>query len=126
MATKAKARRVAKKVVAPEMSEARVKARTRNVESRKRAEAESGIKANASRVELYRIKNRKTGEVRILIDARGDGSVADKPWLVTSEDGKNVVGFGTRKELGANYAHVSLSGGSAKKARAKRVARKTA
>lgn len=122
---KAPARRVAKKVAAKVLPEARIKAKSRNVESRSRAVAESGVKATAPRVEIYRLKNRATGETRVLIDARGDGSVAELPWLVTN--GTQTVGFATRKELGANYSRADLFSGKAPKAtkaKARRVAAK--
>ncbi len=126
VATKSgKAKRVARpKVAAPKvLPESRIKAKARNVESRSRAVQESGIKPTAARVEIYRLKNRATGELRILIDGRGDGTVAELPWIVTN--GTSEVGFATRKELGANYSRADLfSGAAPKKARAKRVAKK--
>jgi hypothetical protein len=125
VSTKSKARRVARKTSTKvtakvTMSEQRVAARKRHMESRSRAVQEGGVKATAPRVVLYELKNRATGEVRTLIDARGDGSVADKPWLVTN--GTSTVGFATRKELGQNYSKPDLFGKS--KAPAKRVAKK--
>jgi hypothetical protein len=123
--TKSAPKRVARpKVAAPKvLPEARVKAKARNVESRSRAVAESGAKPTAPRIEIYRLKNRATGETRILVDARGDGSVAAKPWLVVRESDGATVGFETRKALGKGYSAADLFA-PAKKARPKRVAKK--
>lgn len=118
-------RRVSKKSAPKSVAalpEARIAAKARNVESRSRAVSEGGVKPNAPRVTIYVLKNRATGETRTLIDARGDGSVADKPWLVTN--GVKTVGYATRKELGANYSRGDLFTAAPKKARAKRVAKK--
>lgn len=132
VATK-KGKRVARKTASPAkpkveakvLPESRLKARERNVESRSRAVREAGVKPSSPRVEIYKLKNRSTGEVRTLIDARGDGSVADLPWLVTN--GTATVGFRTRKELGQRYSDADLFAASkkpaAKKGRAKRVAK---
>jgi hypothetical protein len=92
-----------------EMSEARKAARGRQVESRKRAVAENGVKATAGEVEIYRLKNRATGQVRVLIDARGSIFEGDA-WLVRDPETGVTVAFPTRKALGAGYAAADLSG----------------
>lgn len=125
VATKSgKAKRVARapKSEVKVLPESRIKAKARNVESRSRAVLENGIKPTAARVEIYRLKNRATGETRVLLDARGDGSVAELPWRVSN--GSAEVGFRTRKELGANYSRPDLFASTPKKGRAKRVAKK--